>query len=482
MQQSSNGRLYTVIQGEHPRYVALSYCWGDTQPEQVKTKKANLQDRHDIIDKSAFPQTIKDAVQVCRSLGIYHIWIDALCIVQDDDEDKASEIAKMGSIYRGAVLTISAASAVRSTDGFLQDRTFEQAYGSLFRIPYCHKQDDHTTRGSIFLSELPISDTYQEPLDERGWTMQEDMLSLRLLRFGSKQTIWRCPTYHGGINIDDGGSRPVRENEDPDFDVHNPSRNAEVRSNMLESGALASSNVYGSWQKNIEKYTLRELSKASDRLPACAALAENFSDIMGLQSSDYLAGLWKPDLPVQLLWYRLQLPDRPVHRQGCQPEVTNSATRSGPTWSWASLNGPVSFFERFLTLYDFTVKARVQYLDCQIKHRFEKYPYAEVESGRLHLRGRLQEARWFTFCFVGHATSFQILPVTIRWDTADHSHPENVWCLEVIGSYITLGLVLVKKRQTAFERVGYFKCNGKDGHGLMQKWFDQVEPKTISIE
>lgn len=161
---------------------------------------------------------------------------------------------------------------------------------------------------------------------------------------------------------------------------------------MLESGALVSSNVYGNWQKNIEKYKLRKLSKASDRLPACAALAENFSDIMGLQSSDCLSGLWKPDLPVQLLWYRLQLPDRPVHPQGCRPEVTNSAIRYGPTWSWASLNGPVCFFERFFTLYDLTVKARVQYLDCQIKHRFEHSPYAEVESGRLNLQGRLQEA------------------------------------------------------------------------------------------
>lgn len=86
------------------------------------------------------------------------------------------------------------------------------------------------------------------------------------------------------------------------------------------------------------------------------------------------------------------------------------------------------------------------------------------------------------FCLVGHITSFQILPVTITWDTADHAHPEIVWCLEVIGSYITLGLVLVEKRQTAFKRIGYFECSSEDGHGLMQKWFNQVEPKTISIE
>ncbi|RYN77164.1 hypothetical protein AA0120_g11625 [Alternaria tenuissima] len=357
---------------------------------------------------SGFPKTIRDAIQVCCSLGFHYIWIDALCIVQDDDDEKASEIAKMQSIYRNAALTIGAASAANSTDGFLQDRTFKEAYSELFRIPYHRKQDDHTTEGYLFLSELPISDEYQEPLDKRGWTMQEDMLSLRLLRFGSKQTTWRCPTYPEGINID-GGSCPIRTNIDPAFDVHVPSRNAEVRSRILKEGPLALSNVYESWQRNIEQYTLRKLSKVSDRLPACVALAENFGEIMGLPSSDYLAGLWKPDLMVQLLWYRLKIPDVPV---------TDSPTCLGPTWSWASLNEPVRFFERYLTLSNLTVKTEAQYIDSQIEHKFEQSPYAEVERGRLVLQGRLQQAHWLGFVLVAHVASWEVMPVTITWDIA----------------------------------------------------------------
>ncbi|CAN9365049.1 unnamed protein product [Alternaria alternata] len=472
VREHANARLHRISPGEHPRYVALSYCWGDTQPEQVKTTKANLQSRHDVTNLSGFPQTIRDAIHVCCSLGFHYMWIDALCIVQDDDDEKASEIAKMQSIYRGAALTIGAASAANSTDGFLQDRTFEEAYSELFRIPYYHKQDDHTTEGYLFLSELPISDEYQEPLDKRGWTMQEDMLSLRLLRFGSKQTTWRCPTYAEGINID-GGSCPIRTNIDPAFDVHDPSRNAEVRSRMLKDGALALSNVYGSWQRNIERYTLRKLSTSSDRLPACAALAENFGEIMGLQSSDYLAGSWKPDLMVQLLWYRLKLPDIPV---------IDSPTCLGPTWSWASLNAPVLFFERHLTQSNLTVEAKAEYIDSQIKHRFERSPYAEVESGRLVLRGRLQQACWTVFGLVGHVASLEILPVDITWDIPGDAHPEDVWCFEVIGSYRTLGLILVGKGQEAFERVGYFECSAGKEHALIQQWFHKNEPKIISIE
>ena len=474
VQEHSTARLYTIPPGDYPQYVALSYCWGDTQSERVKTTKANLQSRHNVINLSEFPQTIQDAIQVCCSLDFHYIWIDALCIVQDDYEEKASEIAKMGSIYRGAALTISAASAAKSTDGFLQARTFEQAYGQVFRIPYYHRQENYTTRGYIFLSELPISDDYQEPLDKRGWAMQEDMLSLRLLRFGSKQTTWRCPTYPGfGINID-GGRHPMRENEDPDFDVHVPSRNAEVRLRMLEDGALALSNVYGSWQRNIERYTLRKLSKASDRLPACAALAENFGEIMGLQPSDYLAGLWKPDLMVQLLWSRLELPDVPD---------TDSPTCLGPTWSWASLNAPVWFFERHLTLSNLAVKTEAQYMDSQIKHRFEQSPYAEVESGRLALQGRLQQAHWLGVVLVAHVTSWEIMPVAITWDIAGDVHLENVWCFEVVGSFLTVGLILVEKGQEAFKRVGYFECSGEEEeHALIQKWFNKNEPKIISIE
>jgi hypothetical protein len=79
------------------------------------------------------------------------------------------------------------------------------------------------------------------------------------------------------------------------------------------------------------------------------------------------------------------------------------------------------------------------------------------------------------------STSFEILPVPITWDIVGDAHPEIVWCFEVVGSYITLGLLLVAKRQTAFERVGYFESSAGKGHELIQNWFNKVEPKTISI-
>jgi Heterokaryon incompatibility protein (HET) len=68
-----------------------------------------------------FPKTLSDAIKVCREIGMRYIWIDALCIVQDDPKDKAREIGQMGRIYKDATLTIMAASAKTVHEGSVDD-------------------------------------------------------------------------------------------------------------------------------------------------------------------------------------------------------------------------------------------------------------------------------------------------------------------------------------------------------------------------
>jgi hypothetical protein len=87
------------------KYVALSYSWGGTQ--KVTTTKATLIDRQHGIRLYNLPPTIQDAIQVTRDLGFRYLWIDALCIIQDDYEDKNIEINRMGSIYKNATITIA---------------------------------------------------------------------------------------------------------------------------------------------------------------------------------------------------------------------------------------------------------------------------------------------------------------------------------------------------------------------------------------
>jgi hypothetical protein len=68
-------------------------------------------------------QTLRDAIDVTRKLGIRYLWVDALCIIQDNVTDKSREIERMGKVYKNATVTIAAASASRVSEGFLYPET-----------------------------------------------------------------------------------------------------------------------------------------------------------------------------------------------------------------------------------------------------------------------------------------------------------------------------------------------------------------------
>lgn len=316
------------------------------------------------MDLSQLPETIKDAVKVTRSLGLVYLWVDALCIAQDDPEDCAIEIAKMSNIYKGATITISAARAKECSEGFLGDRDLLKTYGRQFRLPYRHRSEYDVVEGSVFLSEFVIGDTHQDPIDERAWTMQEHELSLIIIRFGSKQTTWKCPTFLKSISIDGGSSHEI--DEGIEISVLHPHLVTEMQSESATLGSEGEVRALSNWYHFISWYTDRKLSQPSDRLPACAALAETFAVTLVWRSS-YLAGIWKCNTYVGLLWFR---------------RIGPKAQRiPGPSWSWALSDG--NLFE-----------ARVKLEKHDISHKFRGHEYSEVVSGRLWLNGRLRLAVW----------------------------------------------------------------------------------------
>jgi hypothetical protein len=98
-------------------YVALSYVWG--QAEMLRLQRSNLEflQKRGSLNLMTMPATIADAAEVTKAIGERYLWVDALCIIQDDDADKTYFIPNMDTVYGCALLTIIALSGEGASAG-----------------------------------------------------------------------------------------------------------------------------------------------------------------------------------------------------------------------------------------------------------------------------------------------------------------------------------------------------------------------------
>ncbi|KAI0096904.1 heterokaryon incompatibility protein-domain-containing protein [Nemania sp. FL0031] len=187
------------------RYVALSYCWGGEQP--TKLMHGNILSMKSHITVAELPKTIQDAIRITRVLKCEYLWIDAFCIIQDDIEDWKVEAAKMGSVYANAYVTLLATASESASSGFAK---FNQIFDPFeFGFPWIDGQGNQTTlvarcvmrndkehqryREELMASSGLIMRGHKPtkgPLGDRGWALQENLLSTRILSFTSDEIIW----------------------------------------------------------------------------------------------------------------------------------------------------------------------------------------------------------------------------------------------------------------------------------------------------
>lgn len=103
-----------------PRYLALSYCWGSNRG--LVALQSNIKHLKTSIPFERLAKTCQDAVNITRQLGFQYIWVDSICIIQDNPTDWQTESAAMGTIYANAYLCIAATSANSSEVGIFQRR------------------------------------------------------------------------------------------------------------------------------------------------------------------------------------------------------------------------------------------------------------------------------------------------------------------------------------------------------------------------
>jgi hypothetical protein len=157
-------------------YVALSYCWGCDQVYMTTKEKYKTSDG--IIVYKNLPKTLQDAIKVTKELGYSFLWVDSLCIIQDCPIDKSREIAKMPSIYNNAILTIAAATAASTAEGFLRDRSTRVPIITNIRF---EDKSLHVHDGGLV--ELEQHKCEALPLDSRAWALQEALLSVHVLEY-----------------------------------------------------------------------------------------------------------------------------------------------------------------------------------------------------------------------------------------------------------------------------------------------------------
>ena len=164
--------------GRGGRYIALSHCWGSTGNRPLRTTARNLESHQDGIPFENLPKTFQDCVEFSQCMGIRYVWIDSLCIIQDDHQDWLSEAAKMRDVYKNAALVVGASGAKDSTEGlFITNRP----RGRIFRLPY---RVNGKIQGTFNMTQLYGQwDLFTGPLEKRAWTLQERYLARHFLAF-----------------------------------------------------------------------------------------------------------------------------------------------------------------------------------------------------------------------------------------------------------------------------------------------------------
>jgi hypothetical protein len=313
-----------------PTYLALSHCWGkDGVP--LKTTKETVGKFEQSIPFEDLPRTFREAVIITRKLNVRYLWIDSLCIIQDDSADWEREAAKMADIFRSAHITLAASSAEGCHDGCFESQPATPA--SRFYLP---NNTDNVCGGVIYVQDVFQQETShitvlnQSPMHKRGWILQKTLLSRRILHLTKGQFYWQCNSLLESEDqilshtCEADLSRLLGEGERPSKYWR--------QKNILLSNTPLSSFRPGSnpndqahrWWSLMEEYSSRSLTFPEDFLPALAGLVALYQRLMGDES---VVGLWKNNLAIHLSW-----------RQGyflnwSAKEVDDQQ----PSWSWTKI-------------------------------------------------------------------------------------------------------------------------------------------------
>lgn len=308
-------RMCVVRGNNQSRYLALSYVWGHSKNlRNTKEIRLDLETEGGLSNRlEDLPKTIKDAIDLVRKLGELYLWVDSLCIIQNDEEDKANQITAMDIVYGSAILTIAATSGDNADAGLEGARTQSRAF----------TQRAEKVQGLFLANRPPTFDKAigQSPWNTRAWTFQERILSSRVLYVADQRCFFTCchrpDSFMESVDDTESGlrSQPL------------PTLLSDLSRNFIPKSRAV--NVL-SYSRTVGDYTSRQLNYVSDMLKAFEGVASSFR---ALFRSDLLFGIPRAELDSQILWQ----PDGPMRRR----RDPQSSFPIFPSWSWAGWVGKV---------------------------------------------------------------------------------------------------------------------------------------------
>jgi hypothetical protein len=318
---------WPVLEGggcRRERYLALSYKWGETR--RYLTLTSNITRHYDNIPYEELPKTFQDAILITHRLGFGYLWIDALCIIHDSPENLHKEISHMGDIYHGASLTLFAKVGDSAEHGLSTQRDHRTLKPCLLNLKATF--EGHTTEACTFAEYYPGYTTEDSALYRRGWVLQEEVLSLRLLKFGRKQIRWECQGFGARE------SQPCAEDQ-PTLSLMKSQRLPYVSMlrSLLQEPKLDQAvrrsgwGLFDCWDAIVVDYCERSLTYQSDNLPALAGVARTVATRYQLT---YINGLWKEDFCDGLLWACVNKVDAAKH------PLEAALNSTFPSWTWFS--------------------------------------------------------------------------------------------------------------------------------------------------
>ncbi|KAF2745082.1 HET-domain-containing protein, partial [Sporormia fimetaria CBS 119925] len=390
-------------------YCTLSYCWGNARSIQLTgaTEESLLSG----VAFEELPKTFADAVTATAILGIRYLWIDSLCIFQDDPSDWAREASLMEKVYSYSQCNICASVAEDSNDGLFRSRNphIVARVQVDLRLPEGHGASPR--RYEMYDSQFLMGSLSSGILGKRGWAYQERLLSPRGLHFGHYQLFWEYRELEASETFPEGlpsmlhevfGEFTSLKTFDPNVYYESSPKPLQGLSSPQEPSLDDMS--LEMWHEIVRRYSATLLTKPEDKLVALSGIAKR---IMSIRNDTYLAGLWRRDLESQLSWWisdSLQVDRRPS---------TRPAPYRAPSWSWASVDGIV----RRCPYH--SAKLCIEMKDVVVKHATDD-PTGQVAGGWLDFCGRLIPVR------IIYMASDEGDPSPMQWRLLfDHASPQH---------------------------------------------------------